>query len=373
MKRGISRITAVLNPAKSREVIHALQREGIARLSMDTGRSAVLEETSGFAALWAREGLRLASDPVEILSFCVEDQFEDDMMSLVAERARLAIPGMGTLFSQAVEVIDAHPLCQPNVGRVGQLPKPENLYSEVIGVSCTVVRGEADRIARTVLQSGACVPAITFGTGTGVRDKLGLLRITLPAEKEVITAVMSRYDANAVMELMIEAGRLDQIGRGIIYAFPVRQAIINTRISRGSARHAASMEQIISAVDSLKGGFEWRRGGGEVDGGARPWIEDRLNLAIECDEGRGPELVAAAMGSGAAGATSSRYKIVTPATAPGEREDRVSPAREICHMLVPPENVERLTQTLRRAGLLDSRTHGVITAHPVPKAFAGTS
>lgn len=373
MNRRISRITAVLHPARSREVIQALQHAGVTRLSVDTGRSAVLEETSGFATLWAREGLRLASDPVEILSFCVDARYEDDLMSLIAERARLAVPGMGTLFSQAVEVIDAHPLCLPNSGAAGQLPKPDNLYAEVIGISCTVVRGEADRIARTVLQSGACVPAITFGIGTGVRDKLGLLRITLPAEKEVITAVMSRYDANAVMELMIEAGRLDQIGRGIIYAFPVSQAIINTRISRGSARHAASMEQIISAVDGLKGGMEWRRGGGEVDGGGRTWVEDKLNLAIECDEGRGPELVVAAMSSGAAGATISRYKFATERVLRGGREERVSPAREICHMLVRPGDVDALTETLRRAGLLDGRTHGLITAHPVPKAFAGTS
>lgn len=370
MDTRVSKITAVLNPGKAGEVIQALQQAGIRQIATEVGRSPVLEETRGLSSLLSTGGLRLASDPVEIVSFFVESHFEDDMISLVAENGRLHIAGMGSVYSQAVQVIRAHPQCPVEGGVPLALPKPENLYAEVIGLSCTVVRGEGDRIARAVLQSGACVPVITYGTGTGVRDKLGLLRITLPAEKEVITVVMSSYDAEPVMELMIQAGRLEQLGRGILYVFPVKQGIVNTRITRGAARHAASMEQIISTLDSLKGGMEWRRRGTEFEGRNRSFLRDKVNLSIECDEGRGTELVQAAMGAGAAGATINRYKMV--GTEPVDATlSRPSPAREICNMIVKPEDREGIAAALSQEGLLDEHTHGVITAHPVPKAFFG--
>lgn len=374
VSKQVSRVTAVLNPVRAGEVIHALQREGIRHLSIEAGRAPVLEPAKGFCTLLSSRSSRLVSDPVDTLSFYVESCVEDNLIGLIADKARLSIPGMGVVYSETIDMVQAHALCSVNEGQPGALPKPENLYPDVVGISCTVVRGEADRIARVVLESGACVPTITFGIGTGVRDKLGLLRITLPAEKEVITSVMSSYDAASVMELMIAAGRLEQIGRGIIYVFPVKQGILNPRIARGTYGQAASMEQIIATLDGLKGGMEWRRRGMETDGDARKFLRGRLNLSIECDEGRGPDLVKAAMGAGAGGATINRCKFVSTED-PGSDldQDRISPAREICNLLVNPDSLGTIIAALLQAGALDDETHGLIATHLVPRAFAGTA
>ncbi len=59
-------------------------------------------------------------------------------------------------------------------------------FKELKGITCIVQRGEGDRIAKISLNTGASVPITTHGTGSGVRDKLGLLRITIPPEKELI-------------------------------------------------------------------------------------------------------------------------------------------------------------------------------------------
>jgi hypothetical protein len=57
------------------------------------------------------------------------------------------------------------------------------LLGDLSGIGCILPRGLGDPIARIALELGTCVPAITFGIGTGLRDRLGLLRIAIPAER----------------------------------------------------------------------------------------------------------------------------------------------------------------------------------------------
>jgi hypothetical protein len=70
---------------------------------------------------------------------------------------------------------------------------------------------------------------------------------------------MSRFDIDSVLELFISEGKLDEPGRGIAYVYPVYQGVVNTKITRKKTEQAASMEQVVSAIDSIKGGMEWRK------------------------------------------------------------------------------------------------------------------
>lgn len=362
-----SRITAVINRGTLSQLTHALSVNGVRSMQVSAGRAPALHEPRGIRALLSAGGSNLESDPVDIVSFLVESAREDQMLSLIAEVARLNMPGMGSVFSEEVSLIDSHKLCGLNEVPSAFLAKPENLYSELVAIGCIVQRGQGDAIARVVLESGAGVPVITYGDGTGVRDKLGILRITIPAEKEVLNMVVSRYDAEEVMELMIAAGKLDQPGRGFIYTHPVKQGILNNQITRGSSGHAASMEQIISALDGVKGGIEWRRrAGADSNANQRTFLGGMTNLSLICNEGRATDLVKAAMEVGAPGATISKMKSVVPREQEGKH---VSPAREIAVLIISEKQTDDVVEAIRKAGGFKEQSQGEIVACNVPRAF----
>ena len=362
----VSRITAVLNKDSHPGLMDALRSQGITHIQIEAGRAPVLQEQRGAFALFSSGGTTLVNDPVDIISFLVDSDKEDQMISMIADRCQLHVPGVGSVYSEQVDLREVHPLVNKNTAApLSTYDKPENLYSELIGITCIVQRGQGDAIARVVLESGACVPTITFGDGTGVRDKLGLLRITIPAEKEVITMVMSSYDAEAVLELAIEAGKLDQPGKGFIYIFSVKQGI-----TRGTSGAAASMEQIIAALDGLKGGMEWRRRGEtSARGGERTFLRGLVDVTLVVDEGKGAELVGAAMEVGASGATISKAKFVGPALPEGTDENHVSPAREMANMIVAQNQVDDIVTALKDAGAFSEKAHGMVITFPAPRAF----
>ena len=52
---------------------------------------------------------------------------------------------------------------------------------------------------------------------TGVRDRMGLLGVTIDEQKEVIRIIVSKEQSNRVFESMYLAGDLDTPGKGIMW------------------------------------------------------------------------------------------------------------------------------------------------------------
>ena len=125
-------------------------------------------------------------------------------------------------------------------------------------ICCICEKGIADDIAKAALQNGAPGPTVTFGEGGGVRDKIPLLRITKGPEKEFVWCVVEKAEADDVFAEMARAGRITEPGRGFMYSIPVTSGLINVSSTISSSAHGATMEQIISAIDELKGGKDWR-------------------------------------------------------------------------------------------------------------------
>ena len=161
--------------------------------------------------------------------------------------------------------------------------------------------GEGDLVARVALDTGSCVPTIKYGQGAGLRDRLGLWRITIPAQKEMVEMVVNSYEAQEIMNIIIDVAKIDQPGRGFIYTFPVRQGFINMKVNQTSRSQAASIEQVVLAIDEIKGGTEWRRRRLSIGQHEprRNYLTAMTDLTLCCDEGNGAELVKIAMASGA--------------------------------------------------------------------------
>ena len=130
--------------------------------------------------------------------------------------------------------------------------------ADLEAICCICEIGIADDIAKAALQNGAPGPTVTFGEGGGVRDKIPILRITKGPEKEFVWCVVDKNDADEIFADMARAGHISEPGRGFMYSIPVSSGIVNVSSVAATAAHGANMEQVIAAIDEIKGGKDWR-------------------------------------------------------------------------------------------------------------------
>jgi len=223
------------------------------------------------------------------------------------------------------------------------------------------------------LEMGICVPSVTYGVGAGLRDKLGLIRITIPAEKEIVNIITTHHDAQGALVRLIEAGKLDQPGKGFIFTYPVARGLLNTRLYVGRHLSAASLGQIVAALDELKGSTGWRRKftgtSDHAHSKKRKYMRDLIDVTVLCQEGRAADLAKSAMDAGASGATVSRLRQPLPAVVP---QGKLSPAREKLTMILPAAIADQVAAAVSSAGLFDEQTCGEIFLRPCPEAYTYT-
>ncbi len=360
----ISKISIVINKAFSGKLIDFLHDLGIERIFVESGRSSILGDGKGLFGI-AQTG-KLVYDPAEIISIPVAKELESKLMNMVAKEFELSTPGRGAIFSTPLTGLRAHDDYMV-YDKLKEMPDEGlQLFDELIGLDCIVQRGEGDIVARIALNAGASVPYTSYGTGTGLRDKLGLLRITIPADKEIISLIMSKYDVDQVLEMYILEAKLDEPGRGIAYIYPIGKGLINTRISSRKNSQAASMEQIISAIDSIKGGIEWRKAGLESGNlSKRNFLTEMCEIGLVCADGEGQRLSLVAMENGAGGATISKISYQRP-MAEGKQE---SSACEYSRMIVSKSSLAQITEALEREGAFSSEIRAMMMVKEVEKAF----
>lgn len=313
---------------------------------------------------------RLEEDPAEACEVYLPAEHARAAVMMLAHELRLFTAGRGAVYAEEVELFgppESDP-CSAGLAGPGPGEHPGERLSRYSLINCVVQRGHGNRIARSVLETGANVPSIYFGVGTGVRDRLGLLRIAIPADKEVVSMLVDAQDQHATLETLVDAGRLDQPGRGFVAAYPVPCGVANPMTFRGRQRHGATMEQVIAAIDDLKSGTDWRRRSWTSHGTARTdrgWLKHLVNVALNCNEGSSDRLAAIVMAAGAGGATISKAKLFSPSG----KDLLASPARAIIDFSFDPDRVDALVQGLREGGAFDRESACFVEIKPLSTAF----
>lgn len=313
---------------------------------------------------------RLEQDPAEVYEIYLPTEQARSALLTIARHLGLFTAGRGAVYAEEVELLAAPnvDLFNATVSGLNAGEQPGERLTELSLVNCVVQRGCGNEVARCALEMGANVPTINFGIGTGIRDRLGLLRIAIPADKEIVSLLIDAQDLDVTLEALVDAGRLDQPSRGFIGAYPTLFGVANPKSFRGRQRHGATMEQVIAAIDELKSGTDWRRK--SIEGRStrrtrRRWLEHRINVIVNCNEGSADRIAAAAMAAGAGGATISKTKLFSPSG----REVVASPAREVVDLAIAPEKLDALIQALRETGTFDRESAGFVETKPLPTAF----
>ncbi len=106
--------------------------------------------------------------------------------------------------------------------------------SDAFLITCVLQKELAEEVLAAAKNIGAQGATISYARGTGIRERMGLLGVTIDEQKEVIRIIVSEEQANLVFEAMYLAGKLDTPGMGIMYmvkldrvATYVPEAILN--------------------------------------------------------------------------------------------------------------------------------------------------
>lgn len=267
---------------------------------------------------------RLQDSPVDVFRFTVPRENSREVVYCLIELAELDVPGRGTIFSQDLMEFSKEP---PAINLEYLSAHHSRDYKEILltklsYVICVLsIPQSSEMLAKVALDLGICVPLVTFGSGNYLRDQMGLIRITISADKEIVHLVMPEHDSDSIIRILIEHGHLDRPGTGFIYQTPVSMGLLDTYLKIGHQKYAASIEQIIAAIDQLKSGTRWRK---RLDTEQKEkktakslLPQDNCEISIISDEERIDMLREACLKVGATGAITSR---VTPLAAKGDDE-----------------------------------------------------
>lgn len=98
------------------------------------------------------------------------------------------------------------------------------VLTDVVLITAIVQRGTADRVVQAAQEAGAQGATIFHARGTGVRQKrLGVLGLTINAEKEVIYIVVPADQADLIFERIFVCAKMDTPGMGILWMTPLHK------------------------------------------------------------------------------------------------------------------------------------------------------
>lgn len=98
------------------------------------------------------------------------------------------------------------------------------VLTDAVLITCIVQRGTAEAAVQAARRAGAQGATIFYARGSGVRQRhLGVLGVTLSAEKEVIYIVAASDQADRIFDKIFTAAQLDTPGMGMIYMTPLEK------------------------------------------------------------------------------------------------------------------------------------------------------
>jgi hypothetical protein len=357
------RVTCAVSGVLGDEALDAIARLGIRHVWTEGARSVRRRRRRrrfGFPG----HADRLDNSPMEMFQFRIDPARSATAIGHLAAALDIRIPARGAVYAEEITAFVAPPMTA-NPPSTDEGGRPAGLLEDLMLITCIMsMSGSGEDLAKLALDLGTGVPIVTLGAGTGLRDRLGLLRITVPPEKELVHLLASAADAEGLMRVLIEKGRLNRPGRGFIYCTPVRHGILDASVTIGPREHAASTEQIIAAIDDLKQSAAWRRRFAEYDPDAGARLQRNGSaITLICGEERSRKYSEAAMQAGAAGATIGAVQCLALGDTPGG-------ARERCTIVVRQSIAERVLDALMSLRREDADGLECLEVQPSPATFS---
>ena len=342
--KSVSLLNLILSKESLVKVTKAVSDAGAHGIFQISARGSILAEGGFLKKMFPPPA------PEQLLiQVLVGNDLIDAVVDAAVKAGNLSKVGAGAVFTISCEEAVASRSFPSNLptDQSGELNISNTGNMEAI--CCICEKGIADDIAQAALQNGAPGPTVTFGEGGGVRDKIPLLRITKGPEKEFVWCVVDKSDADDVFAEMARAGRITEPGRGFMYSIPVASGLINVSSTISSSAHGANMEQIISAIDELKGGKDWRSlsADGKSKALKTTYLENLTGLYCIVPRDQYEEVYDAVLDSGAPG-VSTNFGIMIDAHDEDEEGQNQNEEWALVYTSVGPNSVESVRESVQQ-------------------------
>lgn len=377
---NVSVITAILPQQNTERVIEAVFAAGDRVAWVVNARGTLVRER------WYQALLPVMSPEKEHVQLLVPDVEVNRVIESIVVAGDLHLPGAGAVFAVPCDEMSCgedFELWPSNDWQDDQFDASRNFNENLTAIYCVVKPAQTEQISRAAMAAGAHGPVVFYCEGRGLRDRLGWLRITKHNEKEVIVVIVDNADAVAVTEAMVDAGDIDLPGHGFLYRVPVQLGIINIGSTFGRHRHAANMQQVIAAIDELKGTSEWRDqrvnqlvGTGKSAGlklfgkvKERAYLSGQILMSVIVSRKHTDVIVDAALAAGAPGANISNAKSIDAESDSNRAGIRLNRERAFVRLVLAEENSKHVTAAIQAVcSELDIRDVCVMT-QPVTRAI----
>mgnify|MGYP001159359261 FL=1 len=362
--RNISKFTCSVYRFVSPLVAETLKRCSIDEYFLQPAKALVSVDRRRFLL----SGGGYMENIMDTYHFSCETEREVSVFEQIVKNLSLDQEGRGSIYVEPAIIVDNSDNIAENLGNC--VLDVGNVATKLTGIYCIIQRGRGDIIAKTAIDTGTSVPAIYYGVGGGIRDRMGLIRITIPAEKEMANIIVTEHDCAGMMNILIDAGNLDRPGMGFILNYPVTRAVTDTRTYIGRSRSAASIGQIVKAIDGLEGNTEWRkRVINPLNIKERNFLKNLDNITLICDDTKAKEMLDVAMCAGATGATLSKCRRNVLSKESGTQNKK---SVEMADMVISTSQKSDIIQALINAGFFTSDINGTIMIRKSSLAFSYT-
>jgi len=370
MQTEFSRIICVADMNITKLMDQCLEDLALPEVFIQRAKQMSLADRQGLFGL--RRGTRLVENRASIYRLYVPVEYAEGTIRRIADATDLVMGGRGCIFSQRVDLYRGEALAFDTERLDRICGKSDKQFQEKHAlINCVVPRGMGESLARAMLELGVCVPVVFFGKGVGIRDKLGLLRIAVPVEKEILWLIVPRSDVELVEKTLIPRARLDVPGQGFMYKSAVHAPVVNLQVRQGKRIHAATMEQVIAALDEMHGSSYWRRlESGRQSSGSESKTKKMRGLFFIGDEEDAETFRRTAMENGARGATNNELEMHSYGNLAEGQQDMESHSRELCDIIVTREVEEKLREPLAQKGLFDKGKPNVLKSFNVEMSSA---
>ncbi len=351
--KNVSTITAILPEAYVQQTLDQLKAAGHSVIRWHA-RGTLQDKR------WYKKFFPSMSPEKGFIRLLVANTMVDKVMQIIIKEGNLHRQGMGAVYSiPCVELYVAghfkdHSLIEE--ASKGIYVVEGYLKENLDVIHCIVEKNKTPLIANAVIDAGGHGPIVYYAEGRGLRDRLGWLRITKQSEKEVLTIVVDKSEAELIFDVISHAGELNLPGRGFMYQVPIDKGLFNLPSHYDAHHHEANMQQVVTAIDHLMGDEHWRdqtvfevgstgksAGLGELAPSEEQKIlENQINLSVLVERERADELMDIMLDSGAPGLSIIYCQYLTPDSHIVAKDVNLLSEYGIVSCLVSDENAHKI-------------------------------
>lgn len=86
-----------------------------------------------------------------------------------------------------------------------------------------VRKGWGSTVLEASVKAGARGGTVLFGRGAGINEREKIFGVSIEPEKEILLTIVNANQVDAILDVIVRAGELNDTGRGIAFVVPVEK------------------------------------------------------------------------------------------------------------------------------------------------------